>query len=93
VHELGHFIVAKATGMRVEEFSLGFGPYIISRRWGETIYGISAIPLGGYVRVTGMHKEESSKGGGARAKEAGVALDDKRRRPSDPEDAWPANGP
>lgn len=57
-HEFGHFIVAKATGMRVEEFSLGFGPYLISRRIGETVYGISAIPLGGYVRVTGMHKEE-----------------------------------
>jgi regulator of sigma E protease len=58
VHEFGHYIVAKATGMRVEEFSLGFGPFLISRRWGETVYGISWIPLGGYVRVTGMHKEE-----------------------------------
>ncbi len=58
VHELGHFMVAKATKMRVEEFSLGFGPYLIKRRWGETVYGISAIPLGGYVRVTGMHREE-----------------------------------
>jgi regulator of sigma E protease len=58
VHELGHFVVAKATGMRVEEFSLGFGPYLIKRRWGETVYGISAVPIGGYVRVTGMHKEE-----------------------------------
>jgi len=57
-HEFGHFIVAKATGMRVEEFSLGFGPYLVSRRIGETVYGISAIPLGGYVRVTGMHREE-----------------------------------
>jgi len=57
-HEFGHFIVAKATGMRVEEFSLGFGPYLVSRRIGETVYGISAMPLGGYVRVTGMHKEE-----------------------------------
>ena len=57
-HEFGHFIVAKATGMRVEEFSLGFGRYLFSRRIGETIYGISALPLGGYVRVTGMHKEE-----------------------------------
>lgn len=57
VHEFGHFIVAKATKMRVEEFSLGFGPYLIKRRWGETVYGISAVPLGGYVRVTGMHKE------------------------------------
>jgi regulator of sigma E protease len=58
VHELGHFMVAKATGMRVEEFSLGFGPYLVKKRWGETVYGISAIPLGGYVRVTGMHKQE-----------------------------------
>jgi regulator of sigma E protease len=58
VHEFGHFIVAKATGMRVEEFSLGFGPYLIKKRWGETVYGISAVPLGGYVRVTGMHREE-----------------------------------
>lgn len=57
-HEFGHFIVAKATGMRVEEFSLGFGRYLVSRRIGETVYGISALPLGGYVRVTGMHKEE-----------------------------------
>jgi regulator of sigma E protease len=58
VHEFGHFLVAKLTGMRVEEFSLGFGRYLISTRIGETVYGISALPLGGYVRVTGMHKEE-----------------------------------
>ena len=58
VHELGHFIVAKLTGMRVEEFSLGFGRYLWSRRIGETVYGISALPIGGYVRVTGMHEEE-----------------------------------
>lgn len=57
-HEFGHFIVAKAVGMRVEEFSLGFGRYLVSRRVGETVYGISALPLGGYVRVTGMHREE-----------------------------------
>ena len=58
VHEFGHFIVAKATGMRVEEFSIGFGRYLLSKRIGETVYGISVVPLGGYVRVTGMHKEE-----------------------------------
>ena len=58
VHELGHFMVAKATGMRVEEFSIGFGRYLVKRRWGETVYGISMVPLGGYVRVTGMHEEE-----------------------------------
>jgi regulator of sigma E protease len=58
VHETGHFIVAKLTGMRVEEFSLGFGRYLWSRRIGETVYGISVLPIGGYVRVTGMHEEE-----------------------------------
>jgi regulator of sigma E protease len=58
VHELGHFIVAKATGMRVEEFSLGFGRFLVSKRVGETVYGISVFPVGGYVRVTGMHEEE-----------------------------------
>jgi len=57
-HETGHFIAAKVFGMRVEEFSLGFGRYLWSRRWGETVYGVSALPIGGYVRVTGMHEEE-----------------------------------
>lgn len=58
VHEMGHFLMAKATGMRVEEFSIGYGRFLVSRRIGETVYGISAIPIGGYVRVTGMHREE-----------------------------------
>lgn len=58
VHELGHFLVAKATGMRVEEFSIGYGRFLVSRRIGETVYGISVLPIGGYVRVTGMHREE-----------------------------------
>jgi len=58
VHEFGHFIVAKLFGMRVEEFSIGFGRYLVKRRVGETVYGISMLPLGGYVRVTGMHEEE-----------------------------------
>ncbi len=58
VHETGHFIAAKSFGMRVEEFSLGFGRYLWSRRRGETVYGISMFPIGGYVRVTGMHEEE-----------------------------------
>lgn len=58
VHETGHFVAAKVFGMRVEEFSLGFGRYLWSRRWGETVYGVSVLPIGGYVRVTGMHEEE-----------------------------------
>ena len=94
VHEFGHFIVAKATGMRVEEFSLGFGRYLISKRIGETVYGISAIPLGGYVRVTGMHKEEfEARVAEAREEEAELLAEmaerqgeSGKRRPQDPED-------
>lgn len=86
-HEFGHFIVAKATGMRVEEFSLGFGRYLVSRRIGETIYGISVLPLGGYVRVTGMHKEEfEARIAEAREQEAEKRAEMAKRRPQDPED-------
>lgn len=54
IHELGHFLVAKANGIRVERFSLGFGPRLIKFRKGETEYCISALPLGGYVKMTGQ---------------------------------------
>src|SRR5206468_11248590 len=59
LHELGHFTAAKLTGMRVERFSIGFGPLLLKRTRGETEYGIAPIPLGGYVRITGMNPEES----------------------------------
>jgi regulator of sigma E protease len=58
LHEGGHFAAAKAVGMRVERFSLFFGPMIVRRRVGETEYGIGVIPLGGYVKITGMSPEE-----------------------------------
>jgi len=58
LHEAGHFLTAKATGMRVERFFLFFGPTIWSFRRGETEYGVKAIPLGGYVKITGMNPEE-----------------------------------
>jgi regulator of sigma E protease len=58
LHEAGHFFAAKATGMRVERFFLFFGPTIWSFRRGETEYGVKAIPLGGYVKITGMNPEE-----------------------------------
>jgi regulator of sigma E protease len=58
LHEAGHFVAAKATGMRVERFFLFFGPTIWSFKRGETEYGIKAIPLGGYVKITGMNPEE-----------------------------------
>ncbi|MFL5874022.1 MAG: M50 family metallopeptidase [Solirubrobacterales bacterium] len=58
LHEAGHFFAAKATGMRVERFFLFFGPTIWSVKRGETEYGVKAIPLGGYVKITGMNPEE-----------------------------------
>ena len=57
IHELGHFLFAKLFGVRVEVFSIGFGPRIISFRWGETEYAISAIPFGGYVKMAGDDPE------------------------------------
>ncbi len=58
LHEAGHFVAAKAVGMRVERFSLFFGPLLVRKQWGETEYGIGPIPLGGYVRITGMNPRE-----------------------------------
>jgi regulator of sigma E protease len=57
VHEFGHLIAAKYFGMRVEQFSIGFPPKIWSFKRGETEYAISAIPLGGYVKISGMIDE------------------------------------
>jgi regulator of sigma E protease len=58
LHEFGHFVVAKWTGMRVERFFLFFPPKLVSVRRGETEYGIGMIPLGGFVKITGMNPEE-----------------------------------
>lgn len=57
-HEYGHMWAAKRMGMRVDRFSIGFGPVILSFRRGETEYAISAIPFGGYVAIAGMADEE-----------------------------------
>jgi len=57
-HELGHYLVARMSGMQVTEFFIGFGPRIFSFQRGETEYGIKAIPAGAYVRVTGMNNLE-----------------------------------
>lgn len=62
VHEFGHFIVAKSIGVRVEKFSFGFGPKIFSIKRGETEYLISAIPLGGYVKMAGDEPGEGLTG-------------------------------
>lgn len=53
IHELGHFLVAKACGVGVEKFSLGFGPKVIGKRFGDTEYLLSLFPLGGYVKMVG----------------------------------------
>jgi regulator of sigma E protease len=58
LHEAGHFAAAKAVGMRVERFALFFPPLLFKTKRGETEYGIGAIPLGGYVRITGMNPHE-----------------------------------
>jgi regulator of sigma E protease len=58
LHEAGHFAAAKAVGMRVERFAVFFPPLLFKVRRGETEYGIGAVPLGGYVRITGMNPTE-----------------------------------
>jgi regulator of sigma E protease len=58
LHEAGHFVAAKAVGMRVERFSLFFGPMLVKRRIGETEYGIGVLPFGGYNKITGMSPDE-----------------------------------
>src|SRR4028119_1193508 len=58
LHELGHFAVAKWVGMRVERFSLFFPPLLVRKKRGETEYAIGALPLGGYVKITGMNPHE-----------------------------------
>ena len=61
VHEFGHFIVAKLTGMRVDEFAFGFPPRIFAKKFGETTYAINAIPLGGYVSIFGENGSDDDK--------------------------------
>ncbi|HSG46593.1 MAG TPA: site-2 protease family protein, partial [Longimicrobiales bacterium] len=72
VHELGHFGAAKAVGIRVERFSIGLGPRVAGFTWGETEYVLSAIPLGGYVKMGGMDDEvmERMEGGAVEGAEA-----------------------
>ncbi len=68
VHELGHFLVAKALGVKVLRFSIGFGPRIVGFTWGETEYRIAWVPLGGYVKMAGelpyeeLAPEEAGRG-------------------------------
>jgi regulator of sigma E protease len=58
VHETGHFIFAKLTGMRVDEFGIGFPPRIVGKRFGETLYSVNAVPFGGFVKIFGEDPTE-----------------------------------
>lgn len=62
VHELGHFLVARFHGVRCLTFSLGFGPKLIQTKRGDTVYCVSAIPLGGYVKMAGETAEDEREG-------------------------------
>ncbi|MCB0308628.1 MAG: RIP metalloprotease RseP [Bdellovibrionales bacterium] len=61
IHELGHFTIAKLSGVFVERFALGFGPAIFRKKWGETEYAICLLPLGGYVKMRGEELEEGEE--------------------------------
>lgn len=61
-HELGHFLVAKRVGIRVDQFSLGFPPHIFKKTYGETTYCLGLIPLGGYVKMAGENPDQEATG-------------------------------
>ncbi|MFC1965386.1 RIP metalloprotease [Chloroflexota bacterium] len=71
-HELGHFITAKASGVKVEEFGLGFPPRLLSLKRGETLYSLNAIPLGGFVKMAG--EEDPDVPGSLASKSIGTRL-------------------
>jgi regulator of sigma E protease len=64
IHEFGHFLVAKLFKIRVETFSVGFGPRLFGKKWGHTDYRVSAIPLGGYVKLGGDESNAAIEGEG-----------------------------
>jgi len=63
IHELGHFLLAKKTGVGVLTFSVGFGPKLWVKKVGETEYAVSAFPLGGYVKMVGEDPEDEVQAG------------------------------
>jgi len=60
VHEWGHYIVARLCKMRVDRFAIGFGPALLRRQRGETMFQVGAIPLGGYVQIAGLNPEDEN---------------------------------
>ena len=75
LHEFGHFIVAKLFRIRVETFSVGFGPRLFGKKWGDTDYRVSAIPLGGYVKLGGDESNAPIEGESAPDIPAGERFD------------------
>jgi hypothetical protein len=71
-HELGLFTTAKASGVKVEEFGLGFPPRLFSIKRGETLYSLNALPLGGFVKLAG--EEDPKASGSLASKSAGVRI-------------------
>ncbi|MBQ6896049.1 MAG: site-2 protease family protein [Oscillospiraceae bacterium] len=67
IHELGHFVVAKKSGIKVNEFSIGMGPKLFSKTKGETDYSIRALPIGGFVAMEGEDEESEAEGSFSRA--------------------------
>ncbi len=61
VHELGHFLVAKKSGIKVNAFALGMGPPLLKKQWGETTYSLRLFPIGGYVQMEGEDEENDSE--------------------------------
>ena len=74
-HELGHFLVAKATGMYVKEFAIGFGPKLFQKKYGETLYTLRLLPLGGFNNIAGMNLEkQDDTGRGFYSKSVGARM-------------------
>ncbi len=73
LHEIGHLVPAKRFGVRVGQYMVGFGPTLWSRRFGETEYGVKAVPLGGYISMAGVYPRSRARAavGGAAGKAGG----------------------
>lgn len=67
LHEFGHLLVARACRMRVDRYSIGFGPILLSFRAGETEYALSLLPFGGYVKIAGMNPHDGTSAGDPRS--------------------------
>jgi regulator of sigma E protease len=68
VHEFGHFIVAKKSGIRVDEFGLGFPPKLWAKKWGETTYTLNLLPFGGFVKIFGEDPNDENTNGPDRSR-------------------------